>query len=320
MTTARLDYADAFKFLALVGVIFAHLPPSGRFEAEAWAIVQGLQAATGWCVLGFFAVSGALFRSGANRPIGIEVQKRARRLLIPWLAFSLLYKVLVSVFTVTGLIKNAQPIPSGGRELLMWVVQPADPQLYFLLYLFLMQAFLLFLHRANARAPLIVGAMAFLLWLVFLVPDSGALLLHGASLQLVPVYFAFLTFGLFCGTSLSSTAFVCAAVCVVGLVIAMTLGNWLVAWQLVAPWVLLLMLRAAEGSLALKPFAYLGRFSGGVYVWHAPLIIGVASIASVALLGPGFAAVLATVVICFASSAVLGTWVNRAPFLRGFHI
>lgn len=320
MRTARLDYADAFKFLAMVGVIFAHLPAGGRFEAEAWPIVQSVQAATGWCVLGFFAVSGALFRSGASRPIGIEVLKRAQRLLIPWLAFSLFYKVAVSVLTVTGLIKNAQPIPSGGWDLLRWVVQPADPQLYFLLYLFLMQVFLLFLHRLSDRVPLIVGVVAFLSWSVFLFPDSGAPLLHGASLQLVPLYFAFLTFGLFCGTSLKRVAVVSALACLTSLIIAVMRGNWLVAWQLVAPWVLLLALRAGEGSPALKPFAYLGRFSGGVYVWHAPLIMGVVSIASVAILGPGFAAVLTTVVLCFACSALIGTWVNRTPFLRWFHI
>jgi fucose 4-O-acetylase-like acetyltransferase len=319
-TTVRLSFADAYKFVAIVAVISAHLPPGGRFDGEAWATVQSIQDLTGWCVLAFFAVSGVLLRPSLERPIGAELIKRARRLLIPWLAFSVFYKVAVLALTLAGVIKNAQPIPSGGWDLLRWVVQPADPQLYFLLYLFLMQVFLLFLHRLNDCVPLIVGVVAFLSWSVFLFPDSGAPLLHGASLQLVPLYFAFLTFGLFCGSSLKRVAVVSALACLASLIIAVTRGNWLVAWQLVAPWVLLLALRAGEGSPALKPVACLGRFSGGVYVWHAPLIMGAVSIVSVALLGSGFTAVLATVVLCFACSALVGTWVNRTPRLRWFHI
>lgn len=319
-STVRLSFADAYKFVAIVAVIVAHLPPGGRFDGEAWAAIESIQGLTGWCVLAFFVVSGVLLRPGLERPIRTELTKRALRLLVPWLAFSVFYKVTVSALTLAGVIKNVHPIPDGGWEVLMWALQPADPQLYFLLYLFFMQALLLLLLRANDRVPLILGAMAFVLWLVFLFPVSGARLLHGPSLQLVPLYFAFLTFGLFCGTSLRRAALLCAAACVTGLFVALTHGNWLVAWQLAAPWIFLLALRAGEGSSALKPLAYLGRFSGGVYVWHVPLIMGAVSIASVALLGPGFAAVLTTVVLCFACSALVGTWANRTPFLRWFHI
>jgi len=316
----RFHSVDCFKCLAMVGVIIAHLPSGGRFDPAAWATIENAQKATGWCVLAFFVVSGALFQTGVSRSPGAELARRAARLLVPWLSFSLFYKILVFGLAFAGVIKNTKQIPQDSSKLWQWLMNPADPQLYFLLYLFVMQAVLLLLHRVNRRAPLIVGAMAFLLWLVFLVPESGAPLLHGPSLRLVPLYVAFLTFGLFCGTSFRATALVCAAVFVAGLLIAVTLDNWLIAWQLVAPWVLLVSLRAGEGSLALKPFAYLGRFSGGVYVWHAPLIIGAASIASVSLLGAGFVAVIATVILCFACSAAVGSWVNRTPFLRWFHI
>jgi peptidoglycan/LPS O-acetylase OafA/YrhL len=319
-STVRLTFADAYKFMAIVAVIFAHLPPGGRFDGEAWSAVQKIQELTGWCVLAFFAVSGVLLKPSLERSIGAELAKRARRLLVPWLAFSVLYKVVVSSLNFLGVIKNAQPIPDNGWNLLIWALLPADPQLYFLLYLFFMQAVLMLLHRASARAPVIVGAMAFLLWSLFLVPESGARLLHGSSLQLVPLYFAFLTLGLFCGTSLRRAALLCAAACGIGLFIAFTRGDWLVAWQLAAPWICLLALRAGEGSSALKPLAYLGRFSGSVYVWHVPLIMGSVSIASVALLGTGFAAVLATVVLCFACSAILGALVDRTRYLCWFRI
>jgi fucose 4-O-acetylase-like acetyltransferase len=320
MTTARLDYADAFKFLAMVGVICAHLPQGGRFDAAAWAIVHSVQAATGWCVLAFFVVSGALFRSGLARPIGLETSKRALRLLVPWLAFSLFYKIAVSVLTEVGLIANAQPIPSGGRDLWIWLLQPADPQLYFLVYLFLMQVLLLLLNRVGNYVPVFLGAASFIGWWALFLPQWGSRLLHGASIELVPLYFAFLTFGMFCGTSLKRITIMCAFASGAALLIVVIWGYVLIAWQLAAPWVLLLALRASEGCWVVKPLAYLGRFSGGVYVWHAPLVIAAVSIVSVALLGSGFIGVLVTVLLCFCCSAVLGVLVNRSPRLRWLHI
>jgi fucose 4-O-acetylase-like acetyltransferase len=316
----RVHSFDCFKFLAMAGVIIAHLPPGGRFDSAAWATIELAQKATGWCVLAFFVVSGALFQSGISRSPGPELARRAVRLLVPWLSFSLFYKILVCGLAFGGVIKNTQQIPRDGSDLWQWLMDPADPQLYFLLYLFVMQAFLLLLHRVNGRAPLIVGAMAFLLWFILLVPESGVPLLHGPSLKLVPLYFAFLTFGLFCGTSLKRVALVSALGSLMAPLIAVTQGSWLIACQLVAPWILLMVLCAGEGWSALKPLAWLGRFSGGVYVWHAPLIIGAVSIASVTLLGHGFAAVIATILLSFVCAAAVGAWVNRTSWMRWFHI
>lgn len=318
--TVRLNYADAYKFLAMVGVIIAHLPPNGRFDSEAWAFVQSAQMLTGWCVLAFFAVSGVLLRPGLERPVVGELRNRAIRLLVPWIAFSVFYKIAVSLLASLGLIRNAHPMPSSGVELLMWALQPADPQLYFLLYLFFMQAFVLLLHLVNGRAPLIVGAVAFLFWVAFFVPQAGPQLLHGSSLHLVPLYFAFLTFGLFCGTSFKRLALVSTFSCLAACFFVATRGNVLVAWQLAVPWVLLLLVRSLEGVKALEPFAYFGRFAGGVYAWHAPLVIAGVSIVSVFLLGSGAAAVLMTVAVSFILSAFVGVLVNRSPRLSWFHI
>ncbi len=311
---------DCFKCLAIVGVIIAHIPSGGRFDSTAWASIEFAQKATGWCVLAFFVISGALFRSGITRSPQPELARRATRLLVPWLSFSLFYKIFVCGLAFGGVIKNTQQIPRDDSDLWQWLTDPADPQLYFLLYLFVMQAFLLLLHRVNGYAPLIVGATAFLLWSVFLVPEPGLSLLHGPSLKLVPLYFAYLTFGLFCGTSLKRVALVSALMSLMAPLIALTQGSWLIACQLVVPWILLMVLCAGEGWSALKPLASLGRFSGSVYVWHAPLIIGAVSIASVTLLGHGVAAVIATILLSFFCAAALGVWVNRTPWMRWFHI
>ena len=66
----RLHSFDCFKCLAMVGVIIAHLPSGDRFDSAAWATIELAQKATGWCVLAFFVVSGALFQSGISRSPG----------------------------------------------------------------------------------------------------------------------------------------------------------------------------------------------------------------------------------------------------------
>ena len=320
MNSPRLNYADAYKLLAMFGVIFAHLPPGGRFGAEAWAAVQSVQELTGWCVLAFFAISGVLLRPSLERPISVELPKRALRLLVPWLSFSLLYKGVVSALAVAGIIKNTQPMPDAGRDLIAWLLQPADPQLYFLLYLFAMQTLLLLLNRCWKMLPLLMGVLALVFWLALVPSERRDNLLYGPSLQLVPLYFAFLAFGLFCGTSLRRTTITCIVILPVAVLSAVVWAESLIAWQLVAPWALLLALRLFEGRAFLQPLAYLGRFSGGVYVWHAPIVIALVSILCVALLGAGISAVLATVLFSFVCSAALGSWVNRTASLRWFHI
>ena len=169
---ARLAYPDAFKFLAILGVIIAHLPP-GRFSASAWSTVETWQHATAWCVLAFFAMAGVLFRQRDSGSVCLQLRKRAVRLLLPWIAFSVLYKVAITGLAVFGVVQRAPLPPADIPGLLRWLTIPADPQLYFLLYLFVIQAFLLVLQRVAPLAPGIAGVSALAVWATLSTVNCG---------------------------------------------------------------------------------------------------------------------------------------------------
>ena len=316
----RLAYPDAFKLLAMVGVIIAHLPPS-RFSGGAWSSIEWAQGLTGWCVLGFFAVAGMLFHSGDLRPLIPELQKRAKRLLIPWLAFTIFYKVAITGLAVAGIVQQVPLPPTNLAGFVSWVLVPASPQLYFLLYLFAIQMVCLIIVRPGVCLSLAAGVVALVAWVALASPSAkGWTVLHGSAWSLVPLYFACFAAAAWAGR------FAWRLLVVAGLFMAaaawMLLAGCalIVAWQLVAPWLLLVLLQAVDFAAPVKGMAWLGRLSGGVYVWHAPLVLGFVAIACIKMLGAGVTSVLCTVVLTFAVAALLGSLVNRCRFLLPFHL
>lgn len=317
----RLAYPDAFKFLAIIGVILAHLPATGRFDAGAWGVVETLQQATAWCVLGFFAVSGVLFKAGAvGRPFREELGRRARRLLVPWLAFSALYKVAIPALAAAGMVRTYTPPPHDLPGFASWLLQPADPQLYFLLYLFLIQAFLLLIRRASPVLPVVAGLIAAGLWTWGALQGPLPEFLHGASWKLVLLYLAFFAAGMFCGQSMRRMIGVGLGLSVVAGLLVWTGKDWLIAWQLTAPWMLLMALRAMSQRALLQPLAALGRLSGVVYVWHTPVVMGAVVFVCLRLFGSGLESLAFVVAGTFTTAAVLGLVVNRVRLLSWWHI
>jgi fucose 4-O-acetylase-like acetyltransferase len=321
MTGVRLAYPDAFKLIAIIGVIFAHLPP-GRFDAGAWHMVDRLQDVLGWCVLGFFGVAGVLFRGVGGRTVREELTHRARRLLVPWLAFSVFYKLAVTLLAGVGVVQRASLPPGEAAGFLRWLATPADPQLYFLLYLFVIQALFLLISKLGERAVLVAGIAALAVWLASLPADGMRMTaLHGAWWSLVPLYFACFGIGVWAGRSATRLAGVIVVFAAAAAWVVMakncTAG---IAWQLAAPWLLLLLMQLANSRGPVKVMAWLGRFSGGVYVWHAPLVLGGVSIIAVKAFGGGMLAVMVTVTVSFAVAAAMGTLVNRARLLKYFRI
>lgn len=316
----RLAYPDAFKLVAIIGVIFAHLPP-GRFDADAWLKVGQVQDVLGWCVLGFFVVAGVLFRSGGGRSVREELAHRARRLLVPWLAFSVFYKATVTLLAGVGVVQRVSLPPGDVAGILRWLSMPADPQLYFLLYLFVIQAVCMVLLKLGSRVLLVAGVCALVAWLAGLPPGGLKMTsLHGAWWSLVPLYFSCFAMGAWVSQSPKrvlgvATVFAAAAAWVMAKGCALSVG-----WQLIAPWMFLLLAQLGESTSAVKAMGWLGRFSGSVYVWHAPLVLGFVSIACVKLAGGGVVSVLLTILFTFALSAALGRWVNRRELLEPLHL
>jgi len=317
----RLTWPDAFKFIAMCGVIFIHLPAGDRFGADAWRWVEDIQAIFGWCVVGFFAVAGLLCHDSGKRSVGQELVARARRLLLPWLSFSILYKVVISILALAGLLrKHAWPADTSAASILEWVATPADPQLYFLVYLFGIQAVALAIHRLSTALLVIVGIAAGIIW-VWMTAGSGVRpLLHGAAMSLIPLYFAYFSVGMGFGSAVRGLALCATVFAVLAGLVVLAVGDPAVGAQLLLPWLLLLILRGAQATDSVKAAAWLGRFTGAVYVWHAPVLISACAMACIAVAGNGLLGASCTVVATFGSAALIGVYVNRIPALSWFRI
>jgi hypothetical protein len=305
----------------MCGVIFIHLPAGGRFSADTWRWVEDIQIIFGWCVIGFFGVAGVLCHDSSKHSVGQELVARARRLLLPWFSFSILYKVVISCLALAGLIrKHAWPADSSAASILTWASTPADPQLYFLVYLFGIQAVTLAIRRLSTALLVIAGIAAGVIWLWMTAGNGVRPLLHGASTSLLPLYFAYFAIGVGFGPSVRGLALSAAVVAVLAGLVVLAIGDPTVGAQLLVPWLLLLVLRGGQATDVVKAVAWVGRFTGVVYVWHAPVVVSVCAMACIAVAGNGFVAVFCTVVATFVSAALVGVRVNRISALRWFRI
>jgi fucose 4-O-acetylase-like acetyltransferase len=116
---------------------------SSRLSATALLEIDYLQQSFGWCVIAFFFCAGML-TDISQRTISDWLKftfKRARRLLVPCLVFSLTYKIsLIALKQVAGIGARIQ-LP--GNNILNWIIfgfGPIGPQFYFLPYLFIISS------------------------------------------------------------------------------------------------------------------------------------------------------------------------------------
>lgn len=320
MGTHRFVYADAFKLLAMLGVVLAHLPRHGRFSPDAWNLVSVAQEWTGWCVLAFFAVSGVLFSARPIGSLGEELGRRAKRLLVPWVSFSVLYKVAIGLLAAIGLVTKYPPPPTDLSQLCRWALIPAAPQLYFLPYLFLVQVVGVAVAKRGSVVYAVAGCLGLGIWLSWSLQTDDFKLLHGPQLQLLPLYFAFFFGGAF-AAGLPPRMFLTA-----GILFAAGGVVWIagyppsLAFQIAAPFALLAVMQQFNGARWEVPLAFAGAFAGGVYVWHAPLVISAATIASIFLFGNGVAAALLAVLSSYLVAASVGAVVNRTRWLSWFRM
>lgn len=320
MGTHRLVYADAFKFLAMLGVVLAHLPRHGRFSPEAWNVVSVAQEWTGWCVLAFFAISGVLFAARPVGSLGNEVAKRAKRLLVPWVSFSVLYKGAVGLLAAVGLITKYPAPPSDLAQFCHWLLIPADPQLYFLPCLFFVQVIAAAVAKRGVVAYAAVGCLGLAVWLGWSLQTADFGLLHGPHLKLFPLYLAFFFGGAFAAGVPPRMLVVVGFFCVAGGAVLVAGYPPSLAFQVSAPFAFLVILQRFDGARWEAPLALAGSFAGGVYVWHAPIVISMVTIGVIHLLGNGIAAVFLVIFASYLVAAVIGAIVNRVRCLSWLHM
>jgi fucose 4-O-acetylase-like acetyltransferase len=90
----KIKEIEMLKGISIIGVVLMHMEFRSRFSEQAIALLDHLQILFGWCVLAFFFCSGLLLKTEEMQLKNLKsyIFKRAHRLLIPCIVFSIFYK------------------------------------------------------------------------------------------------------------------------------------------------------------------------------------------------------------------------------------
>ncbi|MEI8122065.1 MAG: acyltransferase family protein [bacterium] len=317
------DHAlDLLKGIAILSVVLLHLPPS-RFTPANCSYLPNAQAAVSWCVLAFFFVSGRLCPTADSfsREFVVQLLDRARRLLIPCVAFSLLYRFLLALLSAMGFISSYSfKFPHDITGWALWVFTPAPPQLYFLPFLLIVQAVAMLTWAAGGRYSVLIGC--FLAPLLFYLAGFfgvARLPLYGDRADLFPLYLAMFAHGF------ASRAFP-VLVRWQGVLAVCLLAGAAAVWRhcpqllfIAAPCVIYLALGWIQlgGNNLL---AMLGRHSAGIYVWHTPIILPATALFWTHLFGGNPLTLVLTLVTTIALSLLAAKAAKQIPALWPFRI
>jgi fucose 4-O-acetylase-like acetyltransferase len=303
--TVRDDAIDALKGLAIAGVLVLH-SWFHRFDPGPLSVLVVARAWVQWCVPAFFFAAGLLARHPLDRPgVWRFTRTRAVRLLVPFVAFTLLYKLLQLPLAAAGLMPAWEWWSAGG------------PQLYFLpclLAVSVLAAVVVAVVRGRPAwlTAALVGAAAV----------SAAMQPPGQTHGPHPALFGLYTANYLAGVVIAAgspvvlAAGVLAAACAAA---AWWTGNVnLLAGA--APAVLYWILRRAASAPVARPVVWLGRWSAVIFVWHTPLLMPAVSVLAVRLLGGGWPAIAVTFVVTVLGSVGLGWVAERWALLRPFRV
>lgn len=298
----RFHEIDAIKGLAIVGVIFAHMSFTSRLDSRTTELIEILQFEFGWCVIAFFFCAGALSRPvNSARAIGGILISRAKRLLLPCLAFTIFYKLILHIISLLHLFAWNYPLPSSPSELLYFVFEPIGPQFYFLPYLFCVCMTVATLHLViGPKILLLILGIAFpIIYSVIAPPLIG----YGPEYRLLPAYLYSYVIG--CAVSMDKskalsqgwTIFIFFSLFGTSFYLRNSLGLYIAL-----PFLLFFLFKNSKISKSSRCWQRLGGYSSAIYVWHAPIVLPFMSILYTRILGGGLAVIFpiitSTIVIC----------------------
>lgn len=295
----RARSIDNLKGVAILGVVWAHMAIGGE------EVLRATQAALGWCVIAFFWASGALRIERRRRGDAKEwVIRRARRLLIPAVAFFLLNNVAIFVLTRSGIITS---LPSD-VDFKIFLTTNLSPQIYFLVYLFSIEL----VARAIPGDSSIIGFVLFVLVGFLLNIYYPSPMPYGSHFSNIPFYLAAyvlpdawarvedrnrLRWGIVMG--------------LVALFALVTSGIYIGFFIFVPP---LLAWLLPERSIPI--LTQVGVCSGAIFIWHAPIISSAVQRFTPSWARGSYAMAWLAVATIVAASALLGKVVNRIRWLK----
>ena len=305
----RIIEVDALKAIAIVGVVFAHISFEGRLAPSTIEITSVIQLVLGWCVIAFFWASGFLENAKPKETIDIYhlAKKRFFRLIVPCFIFSLSYKLFLAFLYLTGRFSWENPIPTDITQLLKFIFNPVGPQFYFLYYLFGI-SFLFFILVKFLSVEKLFTIAIILFPIVYTnieTPTSG----YGSDYNLIPFYFL---------SYLSGNYFSRSEVCfrrlflffVSSVLVTALISKSFIPFYILAPLIIQYYLKRMPRFVKAIDRTRIGKFSSGIYVWHAPIILPFMSIICVKLIG-GSPVIIAPLV---ASTILMSVFISNLTF------
>ncbi len=263
----------AMKGLAIIGVVFFHVL-NRRLEPETISLLTLVALSMKWSVLAFLCASGYVHAIADSRhpEQGILpfVLSRVRRLLLPFIAFNVIYITSYHLIQHSGLIAVRPTSPSGYFDKLLTNLWPLRDtfieHLYFLPLLFLIavafRVSLLVRHTMLRALALVTSWIVATVWF----PDADytgfspgvavwGLALYGTGYLLSSLRRKAPSLGPLC-VVLASLAFACACDQIMRVVPLLLL----LAFQLL-------------GTRQIGLLCLLGEASGTIYIYHTPLLL-----------------------------------------------
>ncbi len=304
---------DAIKAIAIIGVMVAHMSFESRFDERALDFVKIVQILLGWCVLAFFFCSGLLVRPIRDIKEFVRyVQKRFTRLIVPCVVFSISYRVIRCGLYLTGRFGWESPVPENTGDVLHFFLAPEGPQFYFLYYLFAISVGVALLNRV---LPIKFVVLVFGIMLLVFNGFTELGRAFGPERGLVPLYGFSYVFGMASadknlGRLWAGILFLLPVVAVV------FITQSLIVVYAVVPYFLWLLFRRIPLLARAIAKTKIGEYSSAIYVWHAPIIMPMASIICVKLLGHGALVLVPVIGSTLLCCVFLGEITSRFSVLR----
>ena len=269
----RIKSIDNLKGISILGVVFMHLE-SRLFQEDTNLVVDILQELFGWCVLSFFFASGLVSkRQNDLQSLQHFTFIRIKRLIIPCIVFSISYKIF---FLSLDFISSANSTYQKSVDfiaVLDFIFLPAGPQFYFLYYLFFISFFWSLLNVFFSRTQLFYFVIGFSI-LIFNFIELP-LKANGPDINIIPYYTISFAFGAVIQNSyykLHSYFKELVVFFVLSLSFYLVFRESIFIHILLPPllWVFFLVNKKISTLLDYIP---LGKYSSGIYVWHAPVIM-----------------------------------------------
>ncbi len=313
----KIREIDTLKAISIIGVVIMHMEFRSRFSEQAMMIINHLQVLLGWCVLAFFFCSGFLMKTEDIKlsHSSTYLFKRANRLLIPCIVFSIFYKTLLIVISRFGSFSWKADVPASAYELFEFIFAPAGPQFYFLAFLFWITAFIFMLHlfTKNTEINYIIVLFLYFTFYIYSVPPTTP---HGPGLELIPAYMLAFIWGVMIRSG-SNALIHYLNIMTLGIIVFLCFWKQTYIYLYVAiPICLFFLFRYLDRLNLIIEVTQLGQKSSAIYVWHAPLLLPIWSIIADRLIRIDLLELPFVVIFTILSCYVISDFVEKNKTLK----